>query len=220
MPVCILSSVPRKPHTASQPRGRRSANSEKDLPGVTLTEKFPGSNASRKRKARTEAAPIIPKLTYEAALEFVKLINTGIGPEMAVGYLVPAAADVQDAEERDDLCRKVAAQWYKNPLTLRAINEFNGGSWQDLEPDRRLRVSLDKAYAEYAFFLYSHDYNKLEGIELKKFNDARAAIDERLSGKDSADSPFEKAIREIAAKTGMSPQQMAASTLPIAKTQQ
>ena len=162
----------------------------------------------------------MPKLTYTAALEFVKLINTGIGPTLAVGYMVPTISAIEDDDERSEWCEKIAAQWYRNPLVLRAINEFNGGAWQELEPDRRLRVSLDKAYAEYAFFLYSHDYATLDGVNLKKFNDARAAIDERLSGKEGADSPFEKAIRDIAARTGMSPQQIAGVTQPVAKTPQ
>lgn len=101
-----------------------------------------------------------------------------------------------------------------------AINTFNGGLWQELDTDRRLVIARDKAYAELAHFIYSHDYAKLEGLDLKKYNDAREAIVEHLKGGEDEDSPFKQALKDIAAKMKEPPQSVAARTHPIAKTTQ
>jgi hypothetical protein len=152
----------------------------------------------------------------------VKLVHTGIGPDLAVRYLVPSISTCEtiDEDEKEELCAAVAARWYRDHKVLRAINIFNGGNWQDLDAERRLSIARDKSYAELAHYLYSHNYEHLQGIELKKYNDALGTISEFLSGKDGADSPFEAAIRNIADKMKVAPQDLAANMPTMTGTKQ
>lgn len=163
----------------------------------------------------------MPKLTDTVALEFVKLIHTGISAESAVIFLVPSiAASELDDDSKVAFAEKIVKQWHKSRLVFDALARFSGGAWQDLDPDRRLSITRDKAYAEMAYFIYSHDYAKLEGVDLKKYNDARVAIDERLKGSDNVDSPFEKALRAIAKRMDVTPQELMGRMPQVAKTTQ
>lgn len=142
-----------------------------------------------------------PSLTADTAYEFVKLLHSGLDAPHALAYLAPAYI-ASLAGKRAEF-NTLVVQWARSPLVLDATTKLNGGAWHKLEPDDRLRIALDKHYAELAYFLYTHDFAIVDGQDLKKATDAREALAKKLEGNDGPGTPtdaFIKILMEQGAK--------------------
>ena len=174
------------------------------------------SHESKRRMRRTSQDPParavpLPQLTSALADAFIKIVNAGIPALTAVAY---CASDVP--YERHPI---VLAAWLNDPLLLKSAADFNGGEWQDLAPDDRLDIALDKHFAELAYYLWSHNYASAEGVELTKAIEARKAIVEKLKGVgEGDDTPFVKAMRDLVsgAISEATPPQL--GVVPVAST--
>jgi hypothetical protein len=64
----------------------------------------------------------------------------------------------------------------------RAVRELQGKSWQDMSLDEKMKWAVEKHYAEMAYFLYSHNYSELSGLEKTKADTCRVSLEQRLAG--------------------------------------
>lgn len=148
----------------------------------------------RSDKAGTELLTREPPLSPDFAREFVKLLHAGIPSLDALGYFAPAHFASLSINSR----KEWLSRWQNSPIMAKAASAFAGGNWQDLDKDARLQLALDKHMAELAYFLYTADYAKSEGLDYKKLTDARTAIMQMMSeGEGDTDTPFMRAMREL-----------------------
>ena len=122
---------------------------------------------ARRPKDRKEAPPGkseiqgVPIITPPSAMVFAKMLHVGCPPIRAIHYMFPHL-DV-------DAAKAVARSWLNDRLTLNAVEELNGGNWQDLDKDKRLQLALDKNNAEAAFYLWTSnlaDTEHKDGLDL------------------------------------------------------
>lgn len=130
------------------------------------------------------ATTTTPPLTPDSARDFAKLLAAGVSASEAIRFVHPSLYATATPAQR----RRWASVWTNDALLLDAINLLRGGAWQDLDKDARLSVALDKHLAELAYFLYTHDYAKLEGDALRKADAAAERLMEYLAESDGAPS--------------------------------
>lgn len=148
------------------------------------------------RKDRPSAVRTQPDLTPARAHDLVKLLAAGVPPHDALRYLDPEYFAVADPKQR----HAWLLAWSGDPMTLRAQSSLNGADWPDLEAGQRLTIAFDKHLAELAYFLFSHDYSKIEGTDLRKADAAREALMSYLKeGADAESSPFKRFLEEFMA---------------------
>lgn len=129
-------------------------------------------------------------LTEERAASFVKLMHAGLPPDKAVIYIIPEANPEQAA--------RISAMWANAPLTLAATIVFTRGEWASLDADTRLAIARDKFLAEQAYFLYTHQYATLDGVDLGKAKYAYEAISAYLSAQGSGgDDPLARFLKDL-----------------------
>lgn len=156
---------------------------------------------ARRNKPRSDMAgtrPLTrePKLTATYAYEFVKLLHAGIPPLQALSYFAPKHYAALLPKDRATWL----AKWLNARLLVDATTTFNKAKWQDLDKDSRLTIALDKHMAELAYFLYTSNYQDVEGQDLKKSIDARTAILTYVKeGDGDSDTPFMKAMKDLLA---------------------
>lgn len=139
---------------------------------------------------------LAPALTSERARTLALLLMAGLSPSEAVCYFLPERGGHMSAK----LIATIAARWMRHRETTRAIDALNGGAWHTLAADDRIRLALDKHYAELARFLYTHDYQAaLSKEDISKFQQAREALEAKLDGREG-DNPFEQFLEDL--KTG------------------
>jgi hypothetical protein len=80
------------------------------------------------------------------------------------------------------LVRHVHDAWMRAETVALAILKLQGKPWQRMSKDERLQWAKDKAYAEMAYYIYSHNYSDLSGQELAKYDSCRKAIEVKLAG--------------------------------------
>lgn len=157
-----------------------------------------------------------PKLTPEYAREFVKLLHAGIPASQTLSYFAPEHfASLRPSKRREWLTR-----WQNSPLMAEAATAFTKGAWQDLDKDSRLQVAIDKHMAELAYFLYTTNYQRADGTDLKKLTDARTAIMAFMAeGDGDADTPMMRALKELLdGKIGDGKPPQLGETIPIEHT--
>ena len=160
-------------------------------------ERSPHRVRTRSDLTRASAVPP-PALTSETAYEFVQLLHAGLSGLDALAFIAP--------EYREALAGDAAKsqawllQWSRSRLVLEAATTLNHGQWHKLDAEARLAIALDKHYAELAYFLYTHDWATLQGLDLSRATDARTALAKKLEGREASDdSPmlaFMRALQE------------------------
>lgn len=142
--------------------------------------------------ATTPASTAVePELTEALALTFVKLLHAGLpGPE-AAWVTAPAYVRTLDVAGVTELLRR----WGKSPACTAAAATLNRGAWPDLDADTRLRIALDKHYAELGYWLYTTDWSTADA---RRAADAREALAKKLEGRDEADdTPMMAFLRAV-----------------------
>lgn len=112
--------------------------------------------------------------SVEQAAELAMMITAGMPSVEAIRYFC--------SDPDAGLVRHVHDAWMKHENVAQAILKLQGKSWHKMSKDERLQWAKDKAYAEMAYYLYSHNYSELTGNELLKYDSCRKAIETKLAG--------------------------------------
>lgn len=129
-------------------------------------------------------------LTKEIALQFALMVNSGMPPLEALAYFFPDL-DPQTLAEQ-------LRVWTRDPQYQEATLTLQGKAWQKMSLDERMKYSVDKHYAECAYFLYSHNYATLMGSDKQKADTCRVVLETRMAGNAGKNDPMSKWIADIA----------------------
>lgn len=153
--------------------------------------------AERKRQRIRSDIPkgVMPELTAVTALEFVKLLHAGLPADHALAYMAPDYYATIGEPARKTL----VGRWLSSRIVLAATEQLHEGKWAKLPLAKREEIALDKTFGQLAYYLYTHDYATLEGPDLKKANDARVALMEKLKATDveGDETPMQRLMRDI-----------------------
>ena len=177
------------------------------------------STANLKRGGTHRASAAIatqrPPLTKERAVDFVKLLSAGLPQLDALSFFAPDYYAVLSEIDR----RQWLQDWLNSALVTDAVTEWNKGKWEDLDDDTRQEKAIELAYNQMAYFLYAHSYHDVGGPDLKKWNDALAAIQQRVDAKSGqAVGAYDRFMQQLASdlKLGTPPQLIATAFPPEA----
>lgn len=139
--------------------------------------------------------------TQPDCAQLARLLLSGIPLDQSLAYIDPvyAALDEEpDPIKRDAQKRPIHKRWLNSPLLAAEMTLLNGGEWELLEKDVRIRLAYDKHLAELAFLLYSKSYLMVSGLDEQKMDNARTAIGKYLD-RSTADpeAPWMRAIRDM-----------------------
>lgn len=113
--------------------------------------------------------------TKDEALQFALMLRAGMPAAAAIQYFFPEEEDLEKV-------KKELKQWSKSKMVSKAIETVQGKPWVDMSLDEQMKFCIDKHYAELAYYLYSHNYNDLTGIERQKADICRQTLEAKLSG--------------------------------------
>ena len=131
------------------------------------------------------------RLNDAEAHQFALMLLAGAPVSVACSYFLPPDAGEEDIE--------IAAEvWPGQKEVLKAIQTLTGGvPWHHLSPEERIRIALDKMYAEMAYFLWSHNYSDAGGVEKLKADTCRQALEAKVAGTAGKGNAIEEYYREI-----------------------
>ncbi len=127
--------------------------------------------------------------TDEQAMEFAKLLRSGVPQYDAVCYILGPMPS--------PLAEVVLQRWMRSGNVVEALATINGGRWPALDEDARLDVALSKHYSELAHYLYTHDYDSADGPTQRKIDAAREALEGQRAGRMQQNSPFAKFLATL-----------------------
>ena len=107
-----------------------------------------------------------------------------------MGYFLPPSTDATEL-------KLTLTSWLASSAIKGAILKLQGKSWQDMTLDEKISYSVDKTYAEMAWFLYSHNYSQLMGAEKAKADTCRVALEAKLAGNAGKLGPIESFWQDI-----------------------
>ena len=128
---------------------------------------------------------LIRKPDDSQASQFALMIHVGLSPKEAILYFL-------DPDLASDPSVVVAYTnlWVRSPKVQKELETHRGGKWETMTLDQRIKASLDKHYAEKAYFLFSHNFSELTGQELSKAQEARKVLEAKLAGTSGALDPL------------------------------
>lgn len=152
-------------------------------------------------------AATVPTLTDQWAIEFVKLLMAGFPPTSALAYFSPR--DFKAASKA--MKQQWLDEWTDDDRVTTELEKVNGGKWQELDKGDRIRIAMEKHQAEMAYFLYTHNFNTMEGVDQRRAEMARETLGAILAGGDGTDplSPYAKALKDIVEGKASAPPQLA-----------
>lgn len=124
----------------------------------------------------TQTGPDTYKVEIDSltADQFAIILSSGCPPSTALTYFYP---DLRLGDLKAELER-----WMKSAKVRRAIVKLQGKEWEKMSLQEKLEYSINKHYAELAFFLYNTNYNDLVGSERAKADMCRTVIESKLAG--------------------------------------
>lgn len=122
------------------------------------------------KNPRVTTDPIdLPDWTEDRAVLWAKLLFAGCPPMQAVIFFVQGLTIEQQKE--------ALRLWSTHPLTQKAVNDLQGGSWLDLTNEQRVRIAYDKHIAEVAFYVHSHSFVQAsDKDDIEKMKQAREVL--------------------------------------------
>lgn len=136
---------------------------------------------------------LVPVMNEALALVYAKLLTVGCPPVRAVIYVVPSLNETEPGREA---AKKVARQWAADVHVLKALASINGGDWQDLPPEKRYQLALDKNLGEAAFHLWTVNFGDVEHREgLEKMKMAREMLKAALGQRPDDSDPMQAFAR-------------------------
>lgn len=135
------------------------------------------------------------KPTPENAKSFALMLHIGLPPTDAIAYFLPV-------EEMADPSIVAATRelWLRSPLVQKESEKLMGGKWEEMSLEARIKVSLDKHYAEKAYFLFNHNFSELTGGDLTKAQEARKVLEAKMAGTSGKLDPLAEFYNDL--KTG------------------
>ena len=131
------------------------------------------------------------KLTSKQAQEFARIVLSGVPTHKAARYFLPEVVDANEV-------RDAAMDFYRQPEVQEALEKLTGGvPWQRLSKDERLAISLDKHYAELAYFLWSNNYSDLDGAGKQKADTCRQALEAKVAGTAGKGNAMERFYEDL-----------------------
>lgn len=109
------------------------------------------------------------------ALQFALMLKAGLPTSDAIVYFFPEdfpAAELEAEHQR----------WRKSKVVAKACEKVQGRPWVEMTLDQQIQFSIDKHYAEMAYYLYSHNYSELQGADKTKADTCRVALEAKLAG--------------------------------------
>lgn len=110
--------------------------------------------------------------------------------EIAAAFL-PAGTPEEELQVAAD-------QWPRQTEVTKAVKELIGGDWESLSKERRWELGCEKMYADMSYFLWSHNYNELQGAEKQKADTCLQALERKLSGTQGEGSVLERVYEDLA----------------------
>lgn len=141
----------------------------------------------------------------EQALQFALMVAGGFPTVDALQYFYPDLSDPAELRLTHD-------QWVKSRVVKQALNTVQGKPWSDMSLDEKIQFSVNKHYAELAYFLYANNYSDLNGPERSKADVCRTALEAKLAGSAGKMDPLMSWFSDI--KTG----KIKLPSLPLAQT--
>lgn len=185
----------RDPKTATTPP-RGAANPE------GRARQLAGLRRGRQKavgEAVLEVSPHKPALTIEMARSFVQLLMAGVTAIEALRFLSPEYWQYCTRDQRRNWLVEVQASSFVADETDR----HNEGAWQDLESADRLRIALDKHFAEMAYFLFTHNFAD-PSADRAKMTEAREAIVAKIEqGEGGGGNAFDTFLKALADRTDL-----------------
>lgn len=115
------------------------------------------------------------------AEQFALILLSGCPVTQAVTYFLESSEDELRAVE----------EWPRQPAVLAATKKLTGGvAWQEMGEQERIEFALKKHYAELAYFIYSTNYNDLEGAKKQKSDTCRQVLETKLAGLAGQSNPL------------------------------
>ena len=130
------------------------------------------------------------KLNDTEAQQFALLLMAGVSPASAATYFLPSKV-------QDEALQEAAQTWCHQREVMKHVEAMSGGPWEKLTKEQRLQVALDKMYAEMAFFLWSHSYGDLQGLDRQKADTCRAALEAKLAGTAGKGNAIERFYEDL-----------------------
>lgn len=142
-----------------------------------------------------DPAIAIPVITPAAAESYVKLVTAGVPEMLTLRMLYPVYMKALGSAKRN----AEVGKWQKHHCVAKALADVQGGNWQDLDADARLKLAYDKHCSQCAYYLYSTDYATADADSLRRIQDARSTLVARL--RDDTDgegtSPFNQLVARL-----------------------
>ena len=120
---------------------------------------------------------LIPTPTPDHAKQFALMLHIGLPPSQAILYFLD-----EEMANDPEIALGAMKKWLASQSIQKELEKLMGGKWESLPLDQRIGKALDKHYAEKAYYLYSHNYTELTGIELSKAQEARKVLEAKLAG--------------------------------------
>lgn len=110
----------------------------------------------------------------------------------AIVYFVDA-----EIEADPNLVKSIHDKWLRSGVVRAAILALQGKPWQGMDLMEKLRYSVDRHYAQMAYYLYTHNYSELTAQEKAKADTARQVLEAKLAGRAGKETPLEEFTREL-----------------------
>lgn len=131
----------------------------------------------------------------------VRFLTAAEAPQVAALLLagVPALAIARSVLGGDEeTAREAARVWPAQTEVRQHLTALTGGvMWQDLPPEQRLKIALDKTYAEMAYFLWANNYGELDGVGKAKADTCRESLERKLAGLAGKGSSIDQLYEEL-----------------------
>jgi hypothetical protein len=128
-----------------------------------------------------------------SAYQFALMLQAGMPPEDIIAYFLPDAEPGHKAT--------VLSNWLRSRQLQEAVKDIQGKEWQLMSNEERIQRALDKHYAELAYFLYTHNYSAVAGLDKTKADTARSVLETKLAGLAGKTNAIDRWWEEMKAKS-------------------
>ena len=128
--------------------------------------------------------------TVDEATQFALMLKSGMPTINIMAYFCPDVDSHTLRAEHD--------RWVRSKRILAAIKRVQGKGWEEMNLTEQINFSIDKHYAELAYFLYSHNYSDLTASsDITKADTCRKVLEQKLAGTTGKLSPLETWFQDI-----------------------
>lgn len=130
-----------------------------------------------------------PNPTAEQAQQLAIMLSAGLPARDAVSYFLPGAPV--------EVVVETARDWARSSQVQKAVRALQGKDWQEMTLEEKIKLSIDKHYAEMAYYLYSHNYGDLNAAEKSKADTCRDALERKIAGTSGSMDPLMSFLNDL-----------------------